>query len=127
VVSFVKPYDTTEQEEAGRWENQLYAFLDEQGINYVKEEKLRDAGFSRTPDCLILDDCIINAQRVRWVDSKDYFGAGTAKHMLKKVKKQIRKCEEFSGESGAIVYRNGFSTSLADALPNTLILDSGPL
>jgi hypothetical protein len=47
--------------------------------------------------------------------------------MLKKVKKKILKYEEFFGESGAIVYRNGFSTSLADALPNTLILDSGPL
>lgn len=127
VVSFVKPYDTTEQEEAGRWEHQLYAFLDEEGINYVKEEELRDAGFPSTPDCLILDDCVINAQRVRWVDSKNYFGAGTAKHMLKKVKKQTLKYDALFGESGAIVYRHGFSCSLADALPNTLMLDSGPL
>ncbi|CAB9519526.1 Inherit from NOG: chromosome 15 open reading frame 41 [Seminavis robusta] len=57
----------------------------------------------------------------------NFYGAGTAKHFSRGVQKQIAKYEEEFGGPGAIVYRCGFSALLAERLPNTLLLDAGPL
>lgn len=126
-VSFVKTYDTTEQEAATAWEQVLHDFLDSHNVNFMTEQNLREAGASRTPDCLILDDCYINGRLVRWVDSKNFYGSASAQHYMKSIRKQIQNYESEFADTGAIVYRHGFSTLLADGLPGTLLLDQGPL
>lgn len=66
-------------------------------------------------------------RKVRWIDSKNFFGSRTAKYFLKGLQKQVNKYETAVGDTGAIVYHHGFSSSLADSLPSTLMLDCGPL
>ena len=130
VVSYVDPVNNlAEQNAASGWEGVLYQFLDEQKVSYMTENCLREAGASRTPDCLLLDDCIINGQPVRWIDSKNFFGSGVkqAQYYRKSLKRQVAKYEREFGGPGAIIYRHGFSTSLVDTLPTTLLLDRGPL
>mmetsp|Transcript_620 Transcript_620/g.1069 ORF Transcript_620/g.1069 Transcript_620/m.1069 type:complete len:351 (+) Transcript_620:63-1115(+) len=111
------------------WEEALYAYLDEQKINYISEQTLRDAEMKITPDCLILDDCYINGHLIRWVDVKSFYGSGLreSQHFKKSLKKQIGKYETEFGESGAVVFKHGFSTKLRSQNPSTLFLDAGPL
>ena len=111
------------------WEQALYGFLDEQQIEYVTEETLREAEMQQTPDCLILDDWYINDQLVRWIDVKSFYGSGLRqnKPFSKKLKKQIERYETEFGESGAVVFKHGFSSELRNNHPSTLFLDAGPL
>ncbi|CAJ1958564.1 unnamed protein product [Cylindrotheca closterium] len=111
------------------WEEALYTYLNEQKINYVSEETLRDAEISFTPDCLILDDCYINGQLIRWMDVKSFYGSGLRenKHFTNSLKKQIGRYETEFGESGAVVFKHGFSSKLQSKFPSTLFLDAGPL
>lgn len=46
---------------------------------------------------------------------------------MKSLKKQITRYDSVFRGSGAILYKFGFSSSLQEALPNTLLLDNGPL
>jgi hypothetical protein len=111
------------------WEKALYAFLDDQDVNYVTEDALREAEMKITPDCLILDDCYINDQLVRWVDVKSFYGSGLRenRHFSNSLKKQVEKYETEFGESGAVVFKHGFSSKLRNKNPSTLFLDAGPL
>ena len=65
-----------EKEVASSWETSLYSYLDQNKINYIKEEDLK--GQSATPDVLLLDDVRVNGRLIRWIDSKNYFGSGSA-------------------------------------------------
>lgn len=69
----------------------------------------------------------MNGARVRWIDSKCYYGSAESKHFMKSLKKQITRYDSVFRGSGAILYKFGFSASLQEALPNTLLLDNGPL
>jgi len=111
------------------WEEALYTYLDEQEINYVSEEKLRDADMKITPDCLILDDCYINGQLIRWMDVKSFYGSGLREntHFTNSLKKQLGKYESAFNEGGAVVFKHGFSSKLRDKNPSALFLDAGPL
>lgn len=111
------------------WEKALYTFLDEQDINYVNEDMLREAEMRITPDCIILDDCYINGQLVRWVDVKSFYGSGLRenRHFSNSLKRQATKYETEFEESGAVVFKHGFSRKLSDKIPSTLFLDAGPL
>jgi hypothetical protein len=117
-----------ERDAASSWEQSLYSFLDLNSINYVKEEVL--FGQAATPDVLLLDDVRVNGSLIRWIDSKNYFGSGSAAsyHFIKKLKKQITKYDmEFEG-NGAIVYRLNYSKSLETNInQKCLLLDKGPL
>jgi hypothetical protein len=111
------------------WEQALYSFLDQQQINYVTEDAMREAGMQITPDCLLLDDCAINGQRVRWIDAKNFYASGLKQnwHFAKALNKQIMKYESAYGESGAVIYKHGFSQEVDRNHPYTLFLDAGPL
>jgi hypothetical protein len=111
------------------WEEALYDYLDTQEINYASESGLRDAEMKITPDCLMLDDCYINGQLVRWVDVKSFYGSGLREniHFTKSLKKQIQKYETEFGAGGAVIFKHGFSSKLESTNPTTLILDAGPL
>eukprot|EP00980_Cylindrotheca_fusiformis_P013312 scaffold3389_cov119-Cylindrotheca_fusiformis.AAC.4 len=128
-----KEYDVvgySEQTEAPvLWEKALYEFLDNKEINYASEKELRDAEMKITPDCIILDDCYINGQLVRWMDVKSFYGSGLRenRHFSNSLKRQVTKYEtEFKG-SGAVVFKHGFSNKLSGSSPSTLFLDAGPL
>lgn len=97
--------------ESSKWENAIYEYLTERNINFLTEDDLRDAGAKYTPDCLLLDDVVINGQKVRWIDAKNFYGSGLRESnaMTKKMKKQIDRYEAEFGGSGAVVFKQGFS------------------
>ena len=123
------------------WEVSLHEFLDQQEVAYLTEANLRDdlEQQTSTPDVLFLDDVVINGKRVRWIDSKNFFGgivssSGTqvkgdnGGHFIKKLTKQIAKYDQEYQAQGAIVYRLGYSESLKNLVgEQTLLLDKGPL
>jgi hypothetical protein len=111
------------------WEEALYSFLDSENISYVTEDMLRLAGMKMTPDCLLLDDCYINGQKVRWIDAKSFYASGLRenKHFSNSLKKQIKKYETEFGESGAVIFKHGFSRKLRNANPSCLFLDGGSI
>ena len=111
------------------WEEDLYKYLKEMGINYTTEDDMRKAGSRITPDCLLLDECVINGKHVRWIDVKMSFASGLKEnwHFAKKLKKQIAKYEDEYNANGAVIFKHGFSIKLARQNPYTLFLDAGPL
>jgi hypothetical protein len=127
VVSYDDPLSNGQQEASLAWEQSLYGYLDSNNVNYMTEEDLRMSGATRTPDCLLLDDCTIDGQPVRWIDCKNYYGSSSSKHFQKKARKQIHKYESVFEAPGAIIYKLGFSESLKAGFPGTLLLDRGSL
>lgn len=144
IKKFVSPWELQELQQAKKydvvgyneeseapvmWEEALYSFLDENNINYVKEETLREAEMKITPDCLILDDFFINGTKVKWIDAKSFYGSGLREnnHFSRSLKKQIQRYETEFGESGAVIFKHSFSRKLRKNHPTTLFLDSGPL
>ena len=125
-VSFT---DVASEVRSSLWEDALYAFLDQLGVSYLTEEQLRAAGMRITPDCLLLDDCTLNGQRVRWIDAKAFYGCGLKQnyHFAKKLKKQIAKYEQEYGESGAVIFKHNYSKEMGRKFSSTLFLDGGPL
>lgn len=124
-ISYSDYTDNGERDAATDWEDSLYHFLNEQGVHFVTEEALRDAGSTKTPDCLVLDDIEINGCQVRWMDCKNYYGTRGVMH--RSAMKQIQKYTDYFGGPGAIVFRHGFSQSLPESFQGTLLLDPGPL
>jgi hypothetical protein len=121
--------DVGGQIESSKWEREIYKFLDERGINYLTEEDMRLAGSRITPDCLVLDNCVVNGREVRWIDAKNFYGSGLKEcnGIKNKMTKQIAKYEAEFGGSGAIVFKHGFSQKFMETFPSKLFLDSGPL
>jgi hypothetical protein len=115
--------------DADLWEESLYDFLDELAINFVAESEMRQAGSPVTPDCLLLDNVMINGRPIRWIDVKCFYASGLkqSSHMTKKIKNQIARYQDEFGEDGAVVFKHGFSRSLQRKNPDTLFLDAGPL
>lgn len=117
---------------AEEWEDAIYTFLDERGINYLTEESMKLKGYETigTPDCLLLDDLFINGQLIRWMEFKSYYVSGLKenKYFTKKaVSKQVEKYEKEFGKNGAVILKNGFSDSISRRYPSTMFLDGGPL
>jgi hypothetical protein len=115
--------------ESNKWEQAIYTFLNERNINYLTEDELRAGGSRTTPDVLLLDNCVINGQQIRWIDAKNFYGSGLKESsgIVKKMEKQIAKYETEFGGSGAIMFKHGFSQKFIGTLPSTLFLDAGPL
>mmetsp|Transcript_34223 Transcript_34223/g.38951 ORF Transcript_34223/g.38951 Transcript_34223/m.38951 type:complete len:385 (+) Transcript_34223:56-1210(+) len=116
---------------SSQWEEKIYDFLKERKVNFLTEDDLRVAGLGgvATPDCLLLDECIINGRLVRWIDAKNFYGSGLTETngIIKKMKKQIAKYQQIFGGDGAIVFKHGFSVRMIDTFPSTLFLDAGQL
>lgn len=115
--------------ESEKWEKAIYKFLSDNKINFLTEEDMRAANSRITPDCLLLDDCVINGRKVRWIDAKNYYGSGLRESngISKKISKQIEKYNAEFGGDGAIVFKNGFSQKYLRNFPSALFLDAGPL
>ena len=61
---------------ANLWEDTLYQFFNQHGIDYRTEQDLQMAGSSTKADCLILDQLIIQGRPVRWIDMKNTYCLG---------------------------------------------------
>ncbi|KAL7531044.1 hypothetical protein ACHAXR_007685 [Thalassiosira sp. AJA248-18] len=114
------------------WEDSIYSFLDEQGINYATEESLRLQGCETigTPDCLLLDDLFINGKQIKWLEFKSFYASGLKENNYftkKAVSNQIEKYDAEFGRSGAVILKHGFSEKISQKYPSTLFLDGGPL
>jgi hypothetical protein len=119
--------DPAERESSMKWETSLYNYLHMRNVSYIKEDVFVEAGSASTPDCLLLDDVYINGKLIRWIDSKNFYGTTKSRIFLKNLMRQTAKYENFFNGPGAIIYRLGFSASLEQQLPNSLLLDEGDL
>jgi Protein of unknown function TPD sequence-motif len=93
----------------------------------LKEGELKEAGYTSTPDVVVLDDLYINGKLVKWIDSKCFYGSAGSSLFVKKLNSQSKRYDEVFAGSGAIIYRLGFSMPLQEKLPHSLLLDSGLL
>lgn len=116
-----------EKSESQAWEYSLYEYLDNNNVNYLKEEVLVDSGFSSTPDCVLLDDVYINGKLLRWIDCKNYYGSARSRIFLEKTLKQCKRYDGYFDGAGAIIYKLGYSADLVKKIPNSLLLDKGLL
>ena len=117
---------------AKEWEQIIYTWLDEQNINYITEDTLKQHGYEEngTPDCVLLDDLYINGQQIRWIEFKSFYASGLKENALftkKAVHRQIEKYNKAYGKSGAMILKRGFSSEVSKRYPSTLFLDGGPL
>ena len=55
----------------------------------MNETMLKDLGSKSTPDCVLLDDCYVNGQLVRWIDMKNFYGSSQSRHFVEKLTKQV--------------------------------------
>lgn len=117
---------------AKEWEKTIYTWLDEQNVNYITEDTLKQHGYEEngTPDCVLLDDLYINGQQIRWIEFKSFYASGLKENAFftkKAVHKQIQKYNKAYGKSGAMILKRGFSLEVSKRYPSTLFLDGGPL
>lgn len=114
------------------WETTIFDYLDEHGIKYMNEETLKLYGLEEkgTPDCLLLDELYINGKHVRWIECKSFYASGLRENSYftrKAVSRQVDRYEKEFGRCGAVILKNGFSSTVCLKHPSTLFLDSGPL
>lgn len=109
------------------WEDKVMNYLNEQHINYLSEEMLRERDARSTPDCLVLDDLYINNHSIHWLEIKSSFASGLKENRYIQRKTLFNQVERYRQQfgSGAVVLKNGFSDAIK--LENTLLLDGGPL
>ena len=84
-----------------------------------------------TPDFLILSPLLINGLRVRWIEVKNFYGAGIERGVLKwmptiKIQAQIAKYIQEFGPDGAVILNYGYAQSFRNRTPlNVQLLDWG--
>ena len=116
---------------AEEWEETIYKYLDEQNINYITEETLKSYGFEErgTPDCLLIDDLVLNGQPLRWIEFKSFYGSGLKENAFftkKAICRQIAKYDRTYGK-GAMVFKHNISSKISQRFPSTLFLDGSIL
>ncbi|KAL9188200.1 hypothetical protein ACHAXT_006578 [Thalassiosira profunda] len=113
------------------WEQTIYTFLDENGIEYLSEEDMKRSGIETagTPDCLLVDDMSINGKKIGWIEFKSSYASGLREtaHFSNALSKQVKKYEAEFGPQGAVILQHGFSEKICRKYPSTLFLDGGPL
>lgn len=124
-----------EREQSAEWEKSLYNYFDEIGVSYMGEAALQEMGSKVTPDVVLLDDCYIDGQLVRWIDCKSYYGSAQSSLFYGALRTQVGRYHEHLGrENGAVIFRLGHSDELArklapsmPAAAGALVLGQGPL
>jgi hypothetical protein len=79
---------------------------------------------------LILSPLFINGLRVRWIEVKHYYGAGSLRgpKWTIKIQDQLAKYKAAFGPDGAVVLKYGYGQSFRRRTPlNVQLLDAGPL
>lgn len=116
---------------AQEWEQTIYKYLDEQNINYITEDTIKLQGLeeSGTPDCLLIDNLVLNGQPLRWIEFKSFYGSGLKDNAFftkKAICRQIAKYDRTYGR-GAMVLKHGHSSKISQRYPSTLFLDGSML
>jgi hypothetical protein len=145
---FTTPIAQKAQDEAGvRFEDVVGAHLARHGVVFVTQGDQTRAWAAlaatrpqgemaphppATPDFLFPRGIRINGgEPIFWLEIKRFYGAGYTKHMRKwapilKLHGQIEKYVRHYGARGAILFAEGFSSSLRGLLPETVLcLDGG--
>jgi len=125
----VARFDQTESLQLGNaFEDVISEFLEEKGINFVRQNQLVEEqkeefgkAFS-TPDFLLLDELTINGKRVTWIDGKAFYG-GDVPYVKGGFKSQMSRYTDHWGE-GAVIFLYGFNEILNKKFENCLILNA---
>jgi hypothetical protein len=81
-------------------EARLKTWLDRAGVEYEREEDLREKG-GKTPDFLLRSPIHFRGEEVKWIESKGSFG--DLRELKKNLKKQLRSYKELFGP-GMVIY-----------------------
>lgn len=98
------------------FELKIQKILDTIGIRYktqvqLAEEQIKKSNkATNTPDFLILDNLIINGNKIKWIDAKNFYGLNT-NYLKKRIKEQTKKYINAWG-CGAIIFNLGFCSKL---------------
>ncbi len=100
------PEANVRQKERGEWgEDLLQGWLDEQGIDYLTEDEIRNLeGSTKTPDCLLREPMLYDGREIRWIESKASFGDGV--EIRFNSRKQLVPYTQLFGP-GVVVYWTG--------------------
>ena len=110
-----------------KFEKKVYKFFRNKKIAIITENELRQKQQKKygrhiiTPDLLFKNEMIINGQKIKWIDCKNYYGSATNNIMIKKNQKQIDKYTSHFG-NGALLFAYGFNDELKNKLHNVMLL-----
>lgn len=110
-----------------KFEKKVYKFFRNKKISIITENELRQKQQKKygrhiiTPDLLFKNEMIINGQKIKWIDCKNYYGSATNNIMIKKNQKQIDKYTSHFG-NGALLFAYGFNDELKNKLHNVMLL-----
>ncbi|MGA1820909.1 MAG: TPD domain-containing protein [Thermoplasmatota archaeon] len=97
------------QRKRGEWgEERLRVWLDENGVEYEREEDLRSLG-GKTPDFLLKEPVYFRGEKIVWIESKASFG--DQREVRKNLSKQLESYLEIFGP-GMVIYWFGILDSL---------------
>ena len=134
--------ETTEKAEA--FEDQVESILSAHRVEYQTQAQqlasyraARDAGSplppSPTPDFLVTSRLVINDRTVRWIEVKNFYGAGIEQGLKPwmptlKIQKQIAKYIQAYGPDGAVVLKHGYAMRFRARMPECVqLLDAAML
>lgn len=116
------PEANEKQKERGKWgEGLLQNWLDEQGIEYMTENDIRDAAEgenTKTPDCLLKKPMVYKGHKINWIESKASFGDSVEFRF--NARKQLCPYTELFGP-GVVVYWTGYVNGME--CPNDVYLE----
>lgn len=100
------PEANERQKERGQWgESLLQGWLNDQGIEYMTENDIRDVeGSTKTPDCLLKEPMMYEGHKIFWVESKASFGDNVEFRFNSR--KQLEPYTQLFGP-GIVVYWTG--------------------
>jgi len=97
--------------ERGKWgEDNLWTWLNAQGIKYTTEADRRNEG-RKTPDCLLEEPMMYEGRKIYWIESKASFGDDF--EIGYNFKNQLQPYTELFGP-GVVVYWTGFVEDIED-------------
>lgn len=98
------------RQEAGKWgEDTLYSALTSLNIPFWMEQEMRQQGYAKTPDAILLEPIAIDGSIVRWIESKAWFGDPTGHQEA--LKEQFFPYVNRFGP-GMVIYWHGFVDEL---------------
>jgi len=136
-------FEGSEQEtqlKAEAFEDGVEAILLAHGVEYQTQAQQIAAAYEEgspalppTPDFLVRSRLVINNRPVRWIEVKNFYGAGI-EHGIKpwtptlKIQRQLAKYVEAYGPHGAVVLKHGYALSFRARTSECIqLLDGGKL
>ena len=140
-------FETEALAKAEALEDDVESVLAAQGVEYETQSQQIDAHYAAaqtleegaptrlppTPDFKVSSRLFINDRPVRWIEVKNFYGAGIDDNIKPwmptiKVQNQIRKYIEAYGPDGAVILRHGYAERFRNRTPSCVqLLDAGLL